>query len=398
MGRNLLTDTGLKGAIKRALASGKTQVKIFDGGGLYLLVRPPSSLGWRFKYRYQGREKLLSLGTYPDTSLGMAREKCDQQRRTLASEKDPSAVRRAEKLSHADTLGIIADKWFASRKAKGIAASTLFRDRSRFDTYIRPPLGSSPIRTITPADLLAPLRKMEAKGIHESATRTLALCGRIWRHAVSEGIADRDITHDLRGALHPVESESFAAIIEPKKVGELLRAIDGYQGQPATAFALRLLPLVFTRPGELRTAEWAEFDLDRAEWRIPGEKMKMREPHIVPLSKQVLSILKELQRHTGDGRLLFPSLRGAGRPISDNTLNAALRRLGYDGKTMVAHGFRSTASTLLNELGFPPDVIELQLAHKDKDAVRAVYNRAARLADRKVMMQKWADYLDGLKA
>jgi integrase len=219
----------------------------------------------------------------------------------------------------------------------------------------------------------------------------------VLRFAVASGRAKRDPAADLKGALAPVKVQSHAAIIEPKRIGALLRAIDGYQGQPAVMFALRLAPLVFVRPGELRGAEWLEFDLDAAEWRIPGTRMKMGEPHLVPLSTQAITLLEELHKHTGEGRLLFPSLRSKARPISDNTLNAALRRLGYSGDEQTAHGFRSIASTRLNELGFAPDVIELQLAHAERNKVRAAYNRAERLAERRKMMQAWADYLDGLR-
>ncbi len=259
-------------------------------------------------------------------------------------------------------------------------------------------LGTKPIATITAAQLLAVLRKIEAAGNHETAHRAKQRFGEVARYAIATGRAERDVSADLRGALAPVVTTSHASITDPARVGELLRAIDGYVGQPATAAALKLAPLVFVRPGELRAADWSEFDLDSAEWRIPAARMKVKEQHLVPLADQAVAIIAELHAITGPKGLLFPSLRSPLRPISNNTLNAALRRLGYSGEEMVAHGFRSMASTLLNEQGFPPDIIELQLAHVERNKVRAAYNRAQRLAERRKMMQAWADYLDGLRA
>jgi integrase len=250
-------------------------------------------------------------------------------------------------------------------------------------------------------DLLDALKRIEGKNLPETAHRTREICGRVYRYAIATGRAGRDITADLRGALAPRVTKNFAAITEPGKVGELLRAIDGYDGQPATAAALKLAPYVFVRPGELRAAEWSEFTLDGDEpvWRIPAERMKMREPHIVPLSRQAVAILRELQPVTSHDRYVFPAIGGGGRrPLSENTLNGALHRLGYPSDQMTPHGFRSIASTLLNERGVNPDVIELQLAHAERNKVRAAYNRAQRLAERRVMMQDWADFLDSLRA
>jgi len=263
-----------------------------------------------------------------------------------------------------------------------------------------PYIGSRPIAKLGPLDVLKVLRRIEERGIHETAHRTRQRCAQVFRYAVQTGRAERDVTADLRGALAPVVSEHHATITEPARIGELLRAIDGYNGQAVTAYALKLSPLVFVRPGELRHAEWTEFDLDGHEplWRIPGEKMKMGEQHIVPLAKQALLLLRELKGLTGRGRYVFPSLRSGSRPMSDNTVNAALRRLGYTSDEMTGHGFRSLASTCLNEQGYHPDLIELQLAHAERNQVRAAYNKAQRLPERRKMMEAWADYLDGLRA
>jgi len=389
----MLTETQIK-----AVKPKEKPYKLFDGGGMYLLVNPDGSRWWRLKYRFAGKERGISLGIYPTTGLKRARAKRVEAKKLLADGIDPSARRQTAKVSHAVTLELIAHEWLALHQAK-LAAITL--DKARWMLgLILPKLGSKPIGTITPPELLAELRKIEANGTHETATRTKQRVSQVYRYAVATGRAERDITTDLRGALAPVVTENRAALTDPVKVGALLRAIDGYVGQPATHAALKLGLLLFVRPGELRAAAWAEFDLeaDKPIWRIPAERMKMREPHIVPLSAQAAAILKALQPLTGNGRYLFPSLRTRERPMSENTLNAALRRLGYTGEEMTAHGFRAMASTLLNEQGFAPDVIELQLAHAERNKVRAAYNRAQRLEERRTLMQQWADYLDGLKA
>lgn len=393
-----LTDRSLKAAIKRASQAGKPQ-KIFDAKGLYLLVSPPSSPGWRLKFYFPaGREKLMSLGTYPEVTLKRAREKRDEAKRQLSDGIDPSALRKQEKHANVHTFEAVAREWL-DKQEKRLAAATLVRDRSRLETFVYPVLGAKPIGKVTTAELLACLRTMEAKGIHESALRTRSLCGRIFRYAIATSRAEHDVAADLKGALTAPTTKNFAAITDPKRIGELLRAIDGYFGQPATAAALRLAPLVFVRPGELRAAEWSEFRLEgkEPEWRIPAARMKMGEQHIVPLSRQAVAVVKELQPITGEGRYLFPSLRAPDRCMSNNTVNAALRRLGYDNTEIVGHGFRAMASTLLNEQGWHPDLIELQLAHAERNKVRAAYNRAERLAERRTMMQAWADYLDRLK-
>jgi integrase len=390
----MLTEAAVKAA--KPAASPR---KLYDERGLFLFVPPTGARLWRFKYRLHGKEKLLSLGAYPDVSLKRAREKRDDARRLIADGIDPSAKKKAERQASADTFAAIATEWL-NMKRKSLHPNTLKKAQWLLDDWLCKHLGSRPVRQITAAEILAVCRRLEAKGKHETAHRTRALASRVLRYAVSTGRAERDPTQDLRGALAPVRVKNHAAITEPTKIGGLLRAIDGYQGQPSTAYALKLAPLVFVRPGELRAAEWSEFELEGKEpqWRILASRMKMGEQHIVPLSRQALAILMELQPITGDGKYLFPSLRTTQRPISDNTVNAALRRMGYKREEMVGHGFRSMASTCLNEQGWHPDLIELQLAHAERNKVRAAYNRAERLTERRKMMQAWADYLDSLRS
>ena len=371
--------------------------KLFDERGLFMLVTPTGGRLWRFRYRLGGVEKLLTLGAYPDVPLKRARERREDARKLVADGIDPNAKRRAEKAAHANTFEAIADEWLDLQR-KTLAAETLEILGTRLKSFLYPYVGSRPITSITAQELLATLRRIEARGTHETAHRVRSLAGRVFRYAVATGRAQHDIAADLKEALAPVKSRNFASVTAPARVGELLRAIDGYTGQPVTAMALKLAPLVFVRPGELRGAEWSEFDLEGAEWRIPAVRMKMGEQHIVPLSRQAVAILRELQILTGGGRYVFPSLLSAERPMSDNTINAALRRLGYASDEQTGHGFRSMASTLLNEQGFPPDVIELQLAHSERNKVRAAYNRAQRLEERRKMMQSWADYLGTLRA
>jgi integrase len=389
----MLTET----AIRAAKATEKP-AKLFDSGGLYLLVNPQGSRLWRLKYRVQGKEKLLAVGNYPDVSLKRAREKRDEARRLLADGIDPSAQRKTEKLARAETFESVAAEWLDLQR-KRFSQSSVEKAEWMFNDLLNPFLGSKPIAAITAPEILAALRKVEARGKHETAHRLRQRCGQVFRYAVATGRALRDPTVDLRGALAPIVSSHRAAITEPKGIGELLRAIDEYDGQPSTAAALKLAPLLFVRPGELRAAEWSEFSLDgkEPEWRIPAERMKMREMHLVPLSHQAVAVLRELEAYSGEGKYLFPSLRTSTRPISNNTVNAALRRLGYTKDQMTGHGFRAMASTCLNEQGWHPDLIELQLAHAERNKVRAAYNRAERLGERRKMMQAWADYLDGLR-
>ena len=383
-------------AIQHAKAVEKPR-KLFDGDGLYLLVNPNGSKWWRFKYRFNGKEKGVSFGVYPDVPLKRARILRDEARRLVASGVDPSVERRATKTARVHTFESIAREWLALQENK-LAAITQAKTRWILETFIFPALGHRPIAQIRAKDLLDELRKVEARGTHETAHRCRQKVGQVLRYAIATGHAERDITADLRGALAPVVTKNHAAITQPVRIGELMRAIDGYAGQPATVYALKLAPLLFVRPGELRAAEWTEFDLDAAEWRIPAVRMKMSEEHVVPLATQAVALLREMQPLTGDGHYVFPSLRSNARPMSENAITAALRRMGYTGDEMTWHGFRSLASTCLNEQGWHPDLIELQLAHAERNKVRAAYNRAQRLPERRKMMQAWADYLDGLRA
>lgn len=294
------------------------------------------------------------------------------------------------------TFELVAKEWLELQR-HGFAAATFVKAEWMFNDLINPYIGSRPINEIAAPELLSVFRRLEARGRRETAHRARQRCGQVFRYAIATGRAARDPTADLKGALAPVVTKHHAAIVEPAKVGELLRAIYGYYGTPVTAASLRLAPLLFVRPGELRKAEWCEVDLDAGEWRIPAPRMKMKEHHIVPLARQSVEILRELQLLTGSGRLVFPSIRSADRPLSENAITAAPRRMGYSGDEMTWHGFRTIASTCLNELGWNPDLIELQLAHAERNEVRGAYNRAQRLADRRQLMQAWADYLDGLR-
>jgi integrase len=389
----MLTETAV-----RAARPTQKPAKLFDGGGLYLLVNPQGSRLWRLKYRIHGKEKLLAIGAYPDVSLKRAREKRDEARRLLADGIDPSAARKAEKIADANTFEAIAREWLELQQKK-LSASTYDKALWVFETLLFPFIGSQPIRRLSASDVLGAVRRIEARGKHETAHRAKQRCGQVIRYAVATGRADRDPTADLRGALAPVVKTSRPAITEPAQIGQLLTAIDGYTGHVSTAYALKLAPLLFVRPGELRGARWEEFEIGGREpvWRIPAERMKMKETHIVPLSTQALALLDELRPWAGDSEYLFPSPLSFKRPISNNTVNTALRRLGYASDEMCGHGFRAMASTCLNEQGWHPDLIELQLAHAERNKVRAAYNRAERIQERRKMMQAWADYLDGLR-
>jgi integrase len=388
-------------AIRKAKPAAKP-VKLADGSGLYLLLNPTGSKLWRWKYRVAGKEKLLALGAYPDVSLVDARNACTDARRLLAKGIDPSAVRKEAKQARAEAAAVAADTFEAVAREwmerQDVAEVTASKTRWLLEGFLFPEIGPRPIAEITPRELLVALRKIEESGKLETARRAKIKAGQVFRYAVLEGKAEADPTATLRGALKAPRNRHHAAITDPTKMGELLRAIEGFSGQPATHAALRLAPLVFVRPGELRQAEWAEFDLDGALWRIPAERMKMKAAHLVPLSAQAVEILRELQPLTGAGRYVFPSLRGGARPMSENTVNAALRRLGYSGDEMTGHGFRSMAATRLNEMGWNPDAIERQLAHAESNKVREAYTHAAQyLEERTRMMQTWADYLDGLR-
>lgn len=371
--------------------------KLKDERGLFIIVNPNGSRWWRFRYTLDGKERGISLGVYPDVPLALARKRRDEARELVADGIDPSYKRQAEKSARADTFQAIADQWLALQKDH-LKPITFSKAQRLMEHFIYPRVGSRPISKITAPELLACLRKIEARGTRETAHRAKQRCGQIFRYAIATGRAEQDLTAHLRGALAPVVTKNHAALTDPAQVADLLRAIAGYCGHPPTAYALKLAPLTFVRPGELRFAQWSEFDLGTAEWRIPGERMKMGTLHIVPLATQALQILKELQSISRRSEYLFPSLRSVDRPMSNNTVNAALRRLGYGHEDMTGHGFRTLASTWLNEMGWHPDLIELQLAHSERNNVRAAYNRAQRLPERRKMMQAWADYLHALTA
>jgi len=395
-----LTNIKIKNAKPRIKPDGSTTTKPYrlsDEKGLYLEVAPNGGKWWRLKYRIGGKEKRLSLGVYPDVSLKDARERRDEFRKQIADGIDPSHTRKAEKQSIGDqhSFETIAREWhtkFSANWTEDHAARTLTRIKN--DAF--PWIGNKNINDITAPELLTVLRRVENRGALETAHRINQICGQVFRYAIATGRAERDPSGDLKGALPPTRTKHHASIVEPKKIGELLRTINEYSGSFITSTALKLSPLLFVRPGELRQAEWSEIDLEVAEWRIPPEKMKMRALHIVPLSTQAIDLLKEIQPLTGRDKYVFPSNRSVTRPMSNNTITAALRRLGYTKEEMTAHGFRSMASTLLNEQGWNRDAIERQLAHSEKDGVRAAYNYAQYLPERKKMMQAWADYLDGL--
>lgn len=395
-------------AIKNAKPGAKS-ARLFDGGGLYLEILPNGARYWRLKYRVPGPdckpiEKRLALGVFPEVSLAAAREARDLARAALRAGRDPGADRKASKLKAKEAGGNTFKAVAADYLTKQTKLSKATKDKANWllDSFLLPHLGNLPMVQIDPPTLLAVLRRIESQGILETANRARSLCGRIFRYGIATGRATHDPAADLRGALSAPIRKSHAAITDPKRLGELLRALDTHSGQPATRYALKLAPLLFLRPGELRFAEWTEFDLDdlaNAEWRIPGHRMKVKtiEAHIVPLPRQAVRLLRELRQYTGNGPMVFPSAWDAKKPLSENTLNKAMADLGYKG-VMTAHGFRTTASTLLNELGFNADHIERQLAHMPRNEIRGTYNLAQYLAERRKMMQAWADYLDGLRA
>lgn len=386
----------------RAAKPGPKPIKLSDERGLFLLVQPSGGRLWRLKYRIAGKEKKLSLGRYPEVALREARERCAQARKLIAAGIDPSEKRRTERLEAtlkaATTFKAVADEYIAKSEAEGRAAVTVGKARWLL-SLLEPALGARPIDEIGPAELLAALKRIETKGHLETARRMRSFASRVFRYAVATARASADPASALRGALVAPKATHHAAILDAKRVGALLRAIDGYEGQPMTRLALQLAPHVFVRPGELRQAEWSEIDLEAAVWKIDGSKMKMRQPHLVPLSRQAIEILGAAKALTGRHRYVFASLYPGTRAMSENTINAALRRLGYAGDEMTAHGFRATASTLLNESGkWNPDAIERALAHKSGDAVRGIYHRGAHWAERVEMAQWWSDYLDGLRS
>jgi len=377
------------------------QFKLFDTDGLFLLVSPAGGKWWRFKYRLGGKEKLISLGTYPEVSLALARARRDEARGQVADGIDPSQARKALKaarVQNESTFEVVAREWhtkFTPTWTPGHAVTI----KSRLEFNVFPWIGERPVNEIKAPELLMVLRRIESRGAFETAHRIRSICGQVFRYAVATGRAERDPAADLRGALPPVKPKHHSAITDPEKVAGLLRAIDSYQGSLVTKCALRLAPYLFVRPGELRQMEWAQINLEAGEWNIPAEKMKTRQPHLVPLAHQSLEILRELHPLTGTGKYVFPNPRTSKRPMSNNTVLAALRRMGFEKEEMTGHGFRAMARTILDEvLQFRVDFIEHQLAHAVRDPNGRAYNRTAHLAERRKMMQTWADYLDGLKA
>lgn len=401
-------------ATLKAIKPGCPQRRLSDGSGLYLLLFVKGgSHGWRLDYTFQGRRKTLSLGTYPEVSLSDARQKAVEARRLVRQGSDPSAARKQgrealrrqhtiEKLVAAgqpipESFEAVAREWYG-KHAAAWAPSHGEKVIRRLERDVFPWIGARPIAGIKPPDLLQILKRVEQRGAIETTHRVQQNCGQVFRYAVASGLVESDPSRDLRGALPPWRPEHYPTLTDPRKVGQLLRDIDAYQGGFVTRCAMKLAPLLFVRPGELRRAEWSEFNLEANEWRIPASKMKARALHIVPLAPQAMAILAELKPLTGEGKWVFPGVRTNGEPMSENTINAALRRMGYDRATLTAHGFRGMASTMLHEFGWPSDVIERQLSHAERNTVKAAYNHAEHLPERRKMMNAWADYLDKLRA
>lgn len=378
------------------------QYKVADGAGMYLLVHPNGSKYWRLKYYFAGKEKILALGVYPVINLSEARDRRDVAKKLMANNIDPGLNKKTQKLNATQsanaTFEVVSLEWHTKQSNKWVPKNAA-RNLSILVTYVFPHIGNIPVAHITAAQLLTVIQRIERRGIIETAHRTMQICGQIFRFAIATGRAQADLSLVLKGALTPVREKHHASITEPSKISDLLIAIDDYKGAYITQCALRLAPLLFVRPGELRHAEWSEFDFndEAAEWRIPASKMKMKDVHIVPLAQQALIILRELHKQTGHAKYVFPGVRTADRPMSENTINAALRRLGYSKAEMTGHGFRSMASTILHEQAWPHDAIERQLAHAERNKISAAYNYAQHMEKRREMMQHWADYLDELK-
>lgn len=385
-------------AVRNAKPANKPY-KLTDGEGLYMLVNSAGKY-WRFDYRYLGKRKTLAFGVYPDVSLADARIRRSNARKLIANGDDPGAIKQAEKQRarqlSINTFEAVAREWHEKQSVKWVPKNSA-RILSLLVRDIFPTIGKTPIAEVTAGSLLSTVQKIEKRGNIETAHRAMQTCGQIFRYAIATGRAQADLSLVLKGALIPVKEKHHPSITDPKKIKHLLLALDGYSGSFITEQALKLAPLLFVRPGELRHAEWSEIDFEAAEWRIAAGKMKMKAVHLVPLSRQALSILLELQPLTGHGRYVFPSVRSWSRPMSENTVNGALRRLGYEKDEMTGHGFRSMASTILHEQGWPHEAIERQLAHAERNKVSAAYNYAEHLPKRREMMQAWADYLDRLK-
>lgn len=391
-----LTDIAVKSAKAR-----DRDYKLADSGGLYLLVTRAGGKLWRVKYRAHGVERKLALGKYPAVSLAEARKARDAAKIQLAAGDDPAAAKRrqriAAKLAAGTTFGAVATEYIAKREREGRARATIVKLQWA-RCWLQPAIGHRPVDQIEPHELLAVMKRLEAKGHLETSKRVRSFASRVFRYAVATARAKADPAALLLGAVASPKARNLSAIVDPKRAGDLLRAIDSYSGTPVVRLALALSPHVFVRPGELRQAEWSEFDFDAAIWRIPAARMKKRRQHTVPLSEQALAILNELRVLTGDGRLVFPASGKPDRPMSENTAIAALRRMGFGPDEMTAHGFRAMASTLLNESGkWHPDAIERALAHRDGDAVRAAYHRGAHWDERVKMAQWWSDHLDTLR-
>jgi integrase len=392
----VLNDTRIRNAKSR-----ERDYKLFDFDGLFLLVRKNGSKLWRLAYRFQGKQKGIALGAYPEVTLAEARDRRDAARKLLANGKDPSVERKLEKIAKAaggNSFREVADEFLAKQRREGRSEATLSKNRWLLEPAFAA-FGDRPIGEVTAPELLHALRKFELRGRYESARRLRTVAGMIFRYAIATGRASRDVALDLRGALTTPKVKHRAAITEPGELGALLRTIEGYSGQPTTRLALQLSALLFVRPGELRLARWKEIDFEKAVWTVPAETMKMNRPHRVPLSRQAIVIFRELHAMTGPGEYVFPAVNSFRRPMSNNTLNAALRRLGYDKDEISVSGFRATASTLLNEMGqWNPDAIERQLAHMEENDVRRAYMHAAEFwGERVEMMQVWADHLDQLR-
>jgi integrase len=389
--------------IKNAKAKDKPY-KLYDRDGLFLQIMPSGKLSpkgsryWRLKYRFEGRERLLALGIYPEISLAEAREKCSEARKQLKAGIDPGEVKKATKQGvSSDSFAVVAEEWH-SKNIKFWTPGHAETILSRLKRDVFPIIGKRPIGEIKAPEILKALRIVEGRGANETAHRIRSLCGQVFRYAIATGRAERDWAADLRNALEPVKTKHFAALTEPETVSGLLRAIDGYQGSFTVKCALKIASLTYVRSGELRQAEWSEINLDQALWCIPASRMKMREPHIVPLPRQAVEIFSDLKQLTGESRFVFPSGRSFHRAMSENAILAALRRMGYTKEEMTGHGFRAMARTMLDEiLHFPPEIIEHQLAHAVRDPLGRAYNRTAHIEQRKQMMQGWADYLDKLK-
>jgi integrase len=415
-----LTDKTIRAALKAAAEAGKAS-KITDGGGLLLEARPTGAGWWRFRYRFGGREGMLSLGTYPEVSLADARRKRDEARKLIAAGQNPSEVRKADKAAKAardeaealaaagkpaaGSFEAVAREWLATVHVPDVSALHAERTRLRFEQNAFPYIGRRPLADIEAPELLAVLRRVTERGAIETAHRLKHSCAQVFRYGIEVGACARNPAADLRTALPKVPTRHLAAIVDPKRAAELLRAMGDYAGHPVTRAALALSALLFLRPGELRQMEWAWVDFDEEQVTIPAALMKRRKdhkangaPHFVPIAPQAVAILRELHMLTGGGRFVFPALHTKDRPMSENTVNVALRRMGFDRETATAHGFRAMARTMAVErLGIDPQVIEAQLAHAVPDALGRAYNRTTFVDQRRDLMVRWADYLDRLR-